>query len=103
VSVKVRLAGSSKHALMRVIRRAVQAVGPITLFDKSFLQSLNINESVWFDRRTQEQEVGIIAEKFPERNNGFRRQPSGGRLFSGGEALRSALPSLAAPEGWRCR
>ena len=23
--------------------------GPITLFDKSFLQSLNLDESVWFD------------------------------------------------------
>lgn len=66
-------------------------MGPITLFDKSFLQSLNIDESVWFDHffrtnicplfyietltdleksvrkgRTPEQEVGIIADKFPE-------------------------------------
>ena len=65
-------------------------MGPITLFDKSFLQSLNIDESMWFDRffysaicpifyvetladlkkpklrRTPEQEVGIIADKFPE-------------------------------------
>lgn len=66
-------------------------MGPITLFDKSFLQSLNIDESVWFDHhfltnvcpmfyvetladldksvregRTPEQEVGIIASKFPE-------------------------------------
>lgn len=65
-------------------------MGPITLFDKSFLQSLNVDESVWFDnffypsicpifyvetladlkkpelRRTPEQEVGIIADKFPE-------------------------------------
>ena len=24
-------------------------MGPITLFDKSFLQSLKIDESVWFD------------------------------------------------------
>jgi hypothetical protein len=68
-------------------------VGPITLFDKSFLQSLSVDESVWFDHffranvcplfyietladleksvrqgRTPEQEVGIIAEKFPEKN-----------------------------------
>lgn len=68
-------------------------MGPITLFDKSFLQSLNIDESVWFDyyfltniapifyvetladlnkpalkRRTPEREVSIIAEKFPEIN-----------------------------------
>ncbi len=66
-------------------------MGPITLFDKSFLQSLSLNESVWFDHffitnicplfyvetladlnksvrygRTVEDEVGIIAEKFPE-------------------------------------
>ena len=66
-------------------------MGPITLFDKSFLQSLSLDESVWFDHffltnvcplfyvetladlnksvrenRTPEQEVGIIAEKFPE-------------------------------------
>lgn len=66
-------------------------MGPITLFDKSFLQSLSIDESVWFDHffspvicplfyvetladlgksvkygRSPEQEVGIIADKFPE-------------------------------------
>ena len=65
-------------------------MGPITLFDKSFLQSLSVDESVWFDRffysvicpifyvetladlkkpklhRPPEQEVGIIADKFPE-------------------------------------
>jgi len=66
-------------------------MGPITLFDKSFLQSLSIDESVWFDHffypnvcplfyvetlgdlkksvrdgRTPEQEVEIIANKFPE-------------------------------------
>ncbi|MGB3478062.1 MAG: hypothetical protein WBB67_02765 [bacterium] len=66
-------------------------MGPNTLFDKSFLQSLSIDESVWFDHfflanicplfyvetladldkavikeRTPEQEVGIIADKFPE-------------------------------------
>ena len=65
-------------------------MAPITLFDKSFLQSLNVDESVWFDcffysvicpifyvetladlkkpklRRSPEQEVGIIADKFPE-------------------------------------
>jgi hypothetical protein len=66
-------------------------MGPITLFDKSFLQSLSVDESVWFDHfflanvcplfyvetladlekgvregRTPEQEVGIIARKFPE-------------------------------------
>jgi hypothetical protein len=66
-------------------------VGPITLFDKSFLQSLSLDESVWFDHffltnvapifyvetladlnksagkgRSPEQEVRIIAEKFPD-------------------------------------
>ena len=66
-------------------------MGPITLFDKSFLQSLSLDESVWFDiffltnippiffvetladlekdvctDRTPEQEVGIIADKTPE-------------------------------------
>ena len=65
-------------------------MGPITLFDKSFLQSLSVDESLWFDRfffsvicpifyvetladlkkpklrRPPEQEVGIIADKFPE-------------------------------------
>jgi hypothetical protein len=66
-------------------------MGPITLFDKSFLQSLSVDESVWFahffmpvvcplfyvetladlekavrEGRTPEQEVGIIAAKFPD-------------------------------------
>lgn len=66
-------------------------MGPITLFDKSFLQSLNINESVWFNHyylcnicplfyietladlekemkngRTAEEVVGNIADKFPQ-------------------------------------
>jgi len=66
-------------------------MGPITLFDKSFLQSLSVDESVWFDHffltnvcppfyvetladleksvrngRTPEQEVGVISDKFPE-------------------------------------
>jgi hypothetical protein len=65
--------------------------GPITLFDKSALQSLNLNESVWFDNfyrpvisplffvetladlskeveagRTPEHVVGNIAAKTPE-------------------------------------
>ena len=66
-------------------------MGPIAVFDKSFLQSLSVDESVWFAHffmpvvcplfyvetladlekavragRTPEQEVGIIASKFPE-------------------------------------
>lgn len=69
-------------------------MGPITLFDKSFLQSLNLDEAIWFDNffltnisplffaetladlekavqagRTPEQEVGIIASKTPEMNS----------------------------------
>jgi len=70
-------------------------MGPITLFDKSFLQSLSLDESVWFDHffypvisplfyvetladlekavrhgRTPEQEVGIIADKTPDLHGG---------------------------------
>jgi hypothetical protein len=66
-------------------------MGPVALFDKSFIQSLSIDESVWFDHfflsvvcpiffvetladlaktpregRTAESEVRIIASKFPE-------------------------------------
>jgi len=66
-------------------------MGPIALFDKSFLQSLSLDEAVFFDHfflpvicplfyvetlsdlekhvregRTPEQEVGIIADKAPE-------------------------------------
>ena len=66
-------------------------MGPITVFDKSFLQSLSVDESVFFDHffnpiitplffietladlekavrqgRTPEQELGIIASKAPE-------------------------------------
>ena len=71
-------------------------MGPITLFDKSFLQSLSVDESVWFDHffypnicplfyvetladlskttlragRSAEDEVRIIAEKTPELSGG---------------------------------
>jgi hypothetical protein len=66
-------------------------MGPVALFDKSFLQSLSLDESVWFDQfyipnisplfyvetladldkeiskgRTAEQVVGNIAEKTPQ-------------------------------------
>ena len=66
-------------------------MGPITLFDKSFIQSLSLDESVWFDHfyysvicpyfyvetladlskrmpegRSAEKEVSKIADKFPE-------------------------------------
>lgn len=67
-------------------------MGPVALFDKSFLQTLSTDESVWFDNyfytvicplfyietladlqkkpregKTQEEEVGIIAAKTPQR------------------------------------
>jgi len=70
-------------------------MGPIALFDKSFLQSLSLDESVWFDHffltnicplfyietladldktgligRTAAEEVQIIANKFPETSSG---------------------------------
>lgn len=70
-------------------------MGPITLFDKSFLQSLSLDESVWFDhffltnvcpffyvetladlgksgkrKRKSDDEVHIIAEKFPDMSSG---------------------------------
>lgn len=65
-------------------------MGPTMLFDKSFIQSLSVDESVWFDHffytaicpifyvetladlkkpklhRSAEEEVGIIADKFPQ-------------------------------------
>lgn len=77
-------------------------MGPITLFDKSFLQSLSLDESVWFDHlfltnisplffvetladlekhvrsgRTPEKEVRIIADKTPQMHsspNAFHSQ-----------------------------
>ena len=69
-------------------------MGPITLFDKSFLQSLSLDEAVWFDaffmpvicpifyvetladlakaprNRTAESEVRIIAQKTPQLSGG---------------------------------
>jgi len=70
-------------------------MGPITLFDKSFLQSLSLDESVWFDHftltnvcpiffvetladlnkpttppKSPDDEVRIIAQKFPDMNSG---------------------------------
>lgn len=71
-------------------------MGPITLFDKSFLQSLSVDEAVWYDHfsyssispiffvetladlwkqprpgKTAEEEVGIIAAKTPEMHGGM--------------------------------
>jgi hypothetical protein len=70
-------------------------MGPIALFDKSFLQSLSLDESVWFDHffipnvcplfyvetladleksvregRSPEKEVGVIADKTPSMHGG---------------------------------
>ena len=84
-------------------------MGPITLFDKSFLQSLSVDESVWFDHffltnvcplfygetladldktvregRTPEEEVRIIADKFPEMHGmpcGYHRTQCIGELL----------------------
>ena len=83
-------------------------MGPISLFDKSFLQSLSLDEAVWFDRffmpvicpifyvetlanltkapikRTVEAEVRIIAEKTPELSGSpciFHQQLATNNLF----------------------
>jgi hypothetical protein len=104
-------------------------MGPIALFDKSFLQSLSLDESVWFDAfysanivplfyietlsdlekaikngRTPEQEVGIIADKTPERSSspntfhqtlivgnllGYKLVMDGRPILSGGRAFRT--------------
>lgn len=79
------------YALISIAWFFGDTVGPIALFDKSFLQSLSIDESVWFDHfflavvsplffvetladltkqrkegsRTPEDEVRIIADKTP--------------------------------------
>ncbi len=84
-------------------------MGPLTLFDKSFLQSLSLDEAVFFDHffysnicpiffvetladldkmvregRTPEQEVGIIADKTPEMHgnvNAFHGEICAGDLL----------------------
>ena len=86
-------------------------VGPIALFDKSFLQSLSVDEAVWFDHffnanvcplfhvetladlakpvrsdRHPEDEVRIIASKFPASNgtpNMFHKTLCGNELWRG--------------------
>ena len=104
-------------------------MGPITLFDKSFLQSLSLDESVWFDHffptnlcplfyvetladlnkttragRTPEDEVRIIASKFPEMHatpnvqhvtaciqelRGYRVPMTGQMLVAGGRPVKA--------------
>ncbi len=83
-------------------------MGPISLFDKSFIQSVSVDESVWFDNyflanicpifyvetladleksvrngRSPEQEVRIIADKFPEHGtpNAFHSELCLGNLL----------------------
>jgi hypothetical protein len=77
-------------SVIRFVAGPLNAMGPITLFDKSFLQSVSADESVWFDhfslpvvcpifyvetladlakepgKRTAEDVVADIARKFPE-------------------------------------
>jgi len=126
-------------------------MGPISLFDKSFLQSLSLDESFWFDHfflsnicpllyaetladldksvkngRTPEQEVGVIADKFPEGGGpcayhrglcinellGYSVPMTGQIPMTGGRRVRSAggraavferSPEAAALEHWQRR
>jgi hypothetical protein len=118
--------GSSARSALRTNR----STGKIALFDKSFLQSLSVDESVWFDHffypnvcplfyietlsdltksvregRTPEQEVGIIANKFPEMHGtpnihhvtactgellGNKVPMTGQMLISGGRPVKAA-------------
>jgi len=96
-------------------------MGPITLFDKSFLQSLSVDEAVLFDNflltniapiffaetladlekaikagRTPEQEVGLIAVKTPELHsspNAFHLQLCIDSLL-GGEVIMDGRPII---------
>jgi len=96
-------------------------MGPITLFDKSFLQFLSVDESVFFDRfffpvicpvfyvetladlekvvrqgRTPEQEVGIIADKVPEMNGGpcaFHADLAAANLFGQSVPMDGRIPA----------
>jgi hypothetical protein len=88
-------------------------VGPTALFDKSFLQSLTIDESVWFDNffltnfcpifnvetladlgkpfkkgKKADQEVGIIARKFPDMHG----PPANSTWISAQLTLRGRIP-----------
>lgn len=125
-------------------------MGPITIFDKSFLQSLTVDESVWYDNffmsnvcpmffvetladlgkrtksgRSPEDEVRIIAEKFPELHDspgvqhgnaclaelmGQKIPMTGQILLAGGRAVRSGdrtgvvyeeSPEAMALDRWR--
>ena len=39
-------------------------MGPITLFDKSFPQSLSPNEAIWFDNFSQPQLIAVPHDVF---------------------------------------
>src|SRR5882724_1629826 len=96
-------------------------MGPIALFDKSFLQSLSLDESVFFDHfflpvicplfyvetladlekhvregRTPEQEVGIIADKVPEMSGwpcAYHLDLAAGVLFGANVPLDGRIPT----------
>ena len=94
-------------------------MGPTTLFDKSFLQSLTVDESVWFDhfftaivcpmfytetladlakeakpnRRSPQDEVSMIADKFPD--------CSGAPIVSHVTLAIAELMGHGRPMGWQ--
>src|SRR5579884_611839 len=96
-------------------------MGPIALFDKSFLQSLSLEEAVFFDHfflsvicplfyvetladlekrvregRTPEQEVGIIADKVPEMCGypcAYHINLAAANLFGGNVPMDARIPS----------
>ena len=94
-------------------------MGPITLFDKSFLQSLSLDEAVWFDAffipvicpifyvetladlakarkdRTAESAVRIIAQKTPELSGGpcmFHQELAAGNLLGYDVPMDARIP-----------
>lgn len=95
-------------------------MGPITLFDKSFLQGLSVDESVWFDHffypviaplfyvetladlrkavkqgRTAEQGVAVIASKTPQMSGGpvyFHRELCRGAMLGGQVPMDGRIP-----------
>jgi len=99
-------------------------MGPITLFDKSFIQSLSLDEAVFFDhffmpvicplfyvetladlekavreRRTPEQEVGIIADKVPEMSGApcaYHMDLGAASLFGANIPLDGRIPTAGA-------
>lgn len=96
-------------------------MGPIALFDKSFLQSLSLDESVFFDHfflavicpifyvetladleknvrqgRTPEQEVGIIADKVPQMSGtpcAYHIDLAAASLFGGEVPMDGRIPT----------